>query len=160
MISLDSRQLAILAGAGSAALLLAALFYQFIGYKPCELCILQRWPHLAAALVALVLLFFDSRILCWLGLACAGLATSFALYHSGVEAGWWSGPSACTGGIDAMVRMSTEDLKTKLQSAPVTRCDQPQWHFLGLTMAAWNAICSSILSGMWLRAAFGRGIRL
>ena len=65
-----------------------------------------------------------------------------------------------TGGIDAMLTMSTQDLMTKLQSAPVTRCDQPQWYFLGLTMAGWNAICSAILTGMWLRSALGRGIRL
>ncbi len=160
MMTISARQLAILAGAGSVALLLAALFFQSIGYVPCELCILQRWPHLAAALIAAVLIFADSRLLRWAGALAAGLATAFAIYHTGVEYQWWQGPAACTGGIDAMLTMSTQDLMTKLQSAPVTRCDQPQWHFLGLTMAGWNAICSAILTGMWLRSAFGKGIRL
>ena len=59
-----------------------------------------------------------------------------------------------------MLNMSTQDLRAQLQSAPVTRCDQPQWYFLGLTMAGWNAICSAILTGMWLRSALGRGIRI
>ena len=43
------RQMGMAAGAGSALLLAAALGFQAAGYAPCELCILQRWPHLAAA---------------------------------------------------------------------------------------------------------------
>ena len=160
MMTISARQLAILAGAGSAALLLAALFYQSIGYVPCELCILQRWPHLAAAIIGAALIFIDSKLLRWAGALAAGLATAFAIYHAGVEYQWWQGPVACTGGIDGMLNMSTQDLMAQLQSAPVTRCDQPQWYFLGLTMAGWNAICSAILTGMWLRSALGRGIRI
>ena len=160
MMNISARQLAILAGAGSAALLITALIFQSVGYVPCELCILQRWPHLAAAIIGAVLIFIDSKLLRWAGALAAGLATAFAIYHAGVEYQWWKGPVACTGGIDGMLNMSTQDLMAQLQSAPVTRCDQPQWYFLGLTMAGWNAICSAILTGMWLRSALGRGIRI
>ena len=65
---------------------------------------------------------------------------------------------ACTGGLGDIGAMSTQDLMARLQTAQVVRCDQPQWYFLGLSMAAWNAILSAMLTGMWLRAAFGRGI--
>ena len=160
MMNISARQLAILAGAGSALLLITALIFQSVGYVPCELCILQRWPHLAAAIIGAVLIFIDSKLLRWAGALAAGLATAFAIYHAGVEYQWWQGPVACTGGIDGMLNMSTQDLMAQLQSAPVTRCDQPQWYFLGLTMAGWNAICSAILTGMWLRSALGRGIRI
>ena len=160
MNGFSSRSLALAAGTGSAALLAAALTFQSLGYAPCELCILQRWPHLAAAIIAAVLIFIDSKLLRWAGALAAGLATAFAIYHAGVEYQWWQGPVACTGGIDGMLNMSTQDLMAQLQSAPVTRCDQPQWYFLGLTMAGWNAICSAILTGMWLRSALGRGIRI
>ncbi|MDN5569462.1 MAG: disulfide bond formation protein B, partial [Paracoccus sp. (in: a-proteobacteria)] len=52
---MTGKQLSYIAGAGSAALLIAALGFQAAGYMPCELCILQRWPHVAAvALAALV----------------------------------------------------------------------------------------------------------
>ena len=160
MMNISARQLAILAGAGSALLLITALIFQSVGYVPCELCILQRWPHLAAAIIGAVLIFIDSKLLRWAGALAAGLATAFAIYHAGVEYQWWQGPVACTGGIDGMLNMSTQDLMAQLQSAPVTRCDQPQWYFLGLTMAGWNAICSAILTGVWLRSALGRGIRI
>ncbi|MFV0292022.1 MAG: disulfide bond formation protein B [Paracoccus sp. (in: a-proteobacteria)] len=160
MISLSSRHLALLAGAGSAALLIAALGFQAMGYVPCELCILQRWPHLVAAMIAAVLLLINVRLFYWAGVLAAGTATAFAIYHTGVELEWWQGPVACTNSISNLATMSTQDLMATLQSAPVVRCDQPQWYFLGLTMAGWNAICSAILTGMWLRAASGRGIHI
>ena len=53
MNTISPRHLGALAGAGSAFLLLAALAFQAAGYAPCELCILQRWPHVAAALLGL-----------------------------------------------------------------------------------------------------------
>lgn len=157
MMTISSRNLALLAGAGSAWLLLAALFYQWLGYVPCELCILQRWPHLAAAVIAALIAFRDIHALRWMGVLAAGLATAFAIFHAGVEFGWWEGPAACTGGLGDIGAMSTQDLMARLQAAPVVRCDQPQWYFLGLTMAAWNAILSAMLTGMWLRSALGRG---
>ena len=52
MNGISPRTSGLAAGAGSALLLLAALGFQAAGYAPCELCILQRWPHLAAAIVA------------------------------------------------------------------------------------------------------------
>ena len=159
MMTISSRTLAILAGAGSGWLLLSALFYQLLGYIPCELCILQRWPHLAAVIIAALIAFRDVHLLRWLGALAAGLATAFAIFHAGVELGWWQGPAACTGGLGNIGAMSAQDLMARLQTAPVVRCDQPQWYFLGLTMAAWNAMLSAILTGMWLRSAFGRGIR-
>ncbi|MDO5603943.1 MAG: disulfide bond formation protein B [Paracoccus sp. (in: a-proteobacteria)] len=160
MTEISPRRLAILAGAGSAGMLVAALGFQAIGYAPCELCILQRWPHLAAALIAALLIWRDHAALRWLGAAAAAIAFALAAHHSGVELGWWPGPTACSGAIGDLATMSTADLMARLQAAPVVRCDQPSWHFLGLTMAAWNAICSAVLTLLWLRAATGRGIRL
>ena len=56
--------------------------------------------------------------------------------------------------------MSAQDLLTALQTAPVVRCNEVAWSLFGISMAGWNAICSAILTGMWLRSAFGKGIRL
>ena len=90
---MDGRQLSLLAGAGSAALLIAALGFQAAGYAPCELCILQRWPHVAAVvLAALVWLTGRVRVLAILGMVAAGVAMGLALYHTGVELKLWQGP--------------------------------------------------------------------
>lgn len=153
------RRLALAAAAGSALLLVAAFGFQAAGYRPCELCLLQRWPHAAAVAVgAAILLAGHRRSLAFLGLLAALAAAGTALYHTGVELHWWAGPSACTGGLGDLGTASTTDLLNRIRSAQVVRCDQPAWSFLGLSMAAWNALCSAGLAALWamsLRAARG-----
>lgn len=144
------RMLAVAAGAGSAALLAGALFFQALGFAPCELCILQRWPHAAAAALAVVIAVVGfRRVLAVLGLIAALLAFAFAAYHTGVEQGWWAGPAACSGGLGDLGAVSPQELLARIRGAQVVRCDQPSWIFLGLSMAAWNAILSALLAGLW-----------
>lgn len=149
-----SRQSLILAAAaGSAALLLGAWCFQLLGYAPCKLCLWQRWPHAAA--VALGLLAWAgpawSRPLALMG-ALAALATAgIGAFHAGVEQGWWQGPTSCSGGdIGAM---SADELLDSIMAAPLVRCDEIAWSFLGLSMAAWNAAISLGLALVWLAAA-------
>lgn len=151
---MDGYKLSLLAGAGSAALLIAALGFQAAGYAPCELCILQRWPHVAAVVVA-ALIWWTGRVrgLALLGMAAAGAAMGLAIYHAGVEMDLWEGPSHCTGTIGNLATMSAQDLLTRLQSAPVVRCDEVAWRFAGLSMAGWNAVLSAGLAIVWGIAA-------
>ena len=151
---MQGKQLSLIAGMGSALLLIAALGFQAAGYAPCELCILQRWPHVAAVVVAaLILLTGKVRALAVLGMAAAGIAMGLALYHTGVELAWWPGPSHCSGGVGNLAQLSTQDLMSRIQNAPVVRCDEVAWRFLGLSMAAWNAILSAVLAVIWGTAA-------
>ena len=49
------EQIARLMGAGSAALLLGALGFQYLAHlPPCEMCHWQRWPYFAAAIIGLI----------------------------------------------------------------------------------------------------------
>ena len=49
------EQIATLMGAGSAALLLGALGFQYFAHlPPCEMCHWQRWPYFAAAIIGLI----------------------------------------------------------------------------------------------------------
>ena len=84
------NRLVLLAAGGSAALLLGALAFQFLGgLPPCKLCYWQRYPHVAAVLIGAVALAVPGRVLPLLG-AVAALATSgVGIYHTGVEKGWW-----------------------------------------------------------------------
>ena len=150
LAELTPRNLALAAGGASGALLIAALGFQAAGYAPCELCILQRWPHLAAVVVAGIVLLTGFRRL-WgiLGMALAAIATGLAVYHTGVELQWWAGPAACSGGLGDLSQLSTGDLLAQIRGAQVIRCDQPAWVFLGLSMAAWNALISAGLTVLW-----------
>lgn len=147
-----SRLLIILASAGSAALLLGAFGFQYIGeMAPCKLCIWQRYPHGAAVVIGAVALAFPLLILPYLG-ALAALATAgVGAYHTGVERGWWEGPSTCTSA--PIGNLSADELMQQIMSAPLVRCDDVPWEMLGLSMASWNAVASFVLALLWIAAA-------
>lgn len=157
MSQTNLKNLSMLAGAGSALLLAGALSFQQLGYAPCELCILQRWPHLAAAIIGgLIAVLGWRRWLALLGLAAILTAFGLAVYHTGVEMRVWAGPQHCSGGISGLASMSTQDLMSALETAPVVRCDTVAWSLLGISMAGWNAICSALLAALWAASARGR----
>ena len=144
--------LASLAGLGSGALLGAALFFQYVvGLAPCDLCIQQRWPHLVALLIGAVVWFVPSVWLMALGALAAATSGGFGIYHTGVETGWWQGPSACSGSADIGSLSPSQALEAIL-AAPVVRCTDVAWEMFGLSMASWNAVLSFALAGVWLIA--------
>jgi len=130
------------------ALLGGALGSQYLGgLHPCEMCYWQRWPH-AAAVVLAALAFTGaaassrSRMLTLLAAAAVAISGAIGVYHAGVEAKIFEGITTCT----ALPRgASTADLLKQITHAPLVRCDQVQFEFLGISMAGWNAILS--LSG-------------
>ncbi|MDM7255160.1 MAG: disulfide bond formation protein B [Paracoccus sp. (in: a-proteobacteria)] len=150
----SARSLIALAGAGSAFLLLAALTFQAAGYAPCELCIYQRWPHLAAAVIAAAALFLrlPARLMTVLGAVAAAVAAGLAIYHTGVELRWWAGPSACSASTN-IANLSVQDLMAQINAAPLVRCDEVAWSLFGISMAGWNAAASVGLMVVWMAAA-------
>jgi disulfide bond formation protein DsbB len=85
------------------------------------------------------------------GAAAAATSGGIGIYHTGVEQGWWPGPSACSGTMD-LSQMTAEQMLDALMAAPVVRCDEVPWEMLGLSMASWNAVASFALAGLWLVA--------
>jgi disulfide bond formation protein DsbB len=127
------------------ALLGGAIGSQYIGgLHPCEMCYWQRWPH-GAAIVLAGLAFTGpaasgrARKLALLAALAIAVSGGIGVYHAGVEAGIFQGVTTCTalpkGG-------STADLLKQISRAPLIRCDQVQFSFLGVSMAGWNAILS------------------
>ncbi len=146
-----TRNLVLIAAAGSLALLAGAFIFQAFGYAPCKLCIVQRWPHAAAILVGGAVLASGWRQLSWVG-ALAALTTGLTgVYHSGIERGYWQGPTTCTS--NGVTGVSPEDLLNQILAAPLIRCDEVAWSMLGLSMASWNAVLSFALAALWVAAA-------
>lgn len=145
--------LVVLAAGGSAALLLAAWGFQHLGgLAPCKLCIWQRWPHGAAALAGPAALLLGGALIPLVGMLAALATGGIGIYHTGVERGWWEGPSTCTSG--SVEGLSPDQLMEQILTAPLVQCDQVAWQFLGLSMASWNALAAFGLAALWLLAAF------
>lgn len=149
-----TRVWAAIAAAGSAALLLGALAFQYIGgLVPCAMCIWQRWPHGAAIAIGVLVWVMPRRALCWLGALAPLTSAGIGIFHTGVERKWWPGPASCTGSSDALSGLSGADLLSTAQPVHVVMCDQVAWSMAGLSMASWNAIASLILVAVWIAAA-------
>jgi disulfide bond formation protein DsbB len=148
----------LLAGLGSAGLLAGALAFQYIGgLPPCALCIWQRWPHLAAVVIAAAALALPGRLLPAAGAAAALATAGIGAYHSGVEWGWWPGPSTCQAG--SVEGLTAQELLDQIMAAPVVRCDEIAWSLAGLSMAGWNAVASLGLAALWITAFRLRELR-
>lgn len=142
----------LIAAGGSLALLLGAFAFQHLGgLAPCKLCIWQRWPHVAAIAIGAAALALGNRALAWLGALAAAVTGGIGLYHTGVERGFWEGPTTCTSSNPGT--MSADDFFDKVINAPLIRCDEVAWSMLGLSMASWNAILAGFCIIFWVRAA-------
>ncbi|WP_109464707.1 disulfide bond formation protein B [Albibacillus kandeliae] len=146
------KTLSLIAAAGSAAMLLGAFAFQYIGgLAPCHLCLLQRWPHAAAILIGLLALVFPGAALPLLGALAALTTAGIGAYHTGVERGWWEGPTTCTS--SSVGGLSSDQLFDQIMNAPMIRCDEVAWSMMGLSMASWNMIASLVLAAIWIAAA-------
>ena len=120
-------------------LMAGALYSQYVGgLFPCEMCMWQRWPHYTA--IALAALSFATKpfrdALVWLATLAIAISGGIGAFHAGVEYKWWEGITQCAthfGGGNAL---------EAIMNAPLVRCDVAPWHFLGISLAGWNAILS------------------
>ena len=133
----------------SAGIVGSALLMQYVGgLAPCELCLWERWPYYAVAVLALAAVALGrpltSRIALLLAAAVFLGSAGLAFYHVGVEQHWFEGPTACTesGGPPKTL----EEYKRRLEGAQVVACDQPQWTLFGVSLAGDNLLASVVLA--------------
>lgn len=145
--------------ATALATIIGAWGFEIIGgYAPCPLCLTQRWAYYIALPVAalLVLLAMSGKVGKPVLRAGAGLLGLVMLiggvlggYHAGVEWGFWSGPTSCTGGVG--ISGGLPDLSKK-----VVMCDEVQLRIFGLSFAGWNAVISGFCALIGFRGAFSQ----
>jgi disulfide bond formation protein DsbB len=122
-----------------AALLGGAYIAQYaFGLPPCEMCWWQRYPHFAALGVGMFA-FWLKPAQVWTALAGLAILTSGLIggFHAGVEYGWWEGITGCStlpSNIDVM----------DPAAAPLIRCDVAPWTLMGISLAGFNFMISSV----------------
>lgn len=157
---LSPPRLLLALAAASAAILGTALVAQYgFDLHPCELCLYQRYPYGVVILLGILgyLAVKSEKILRLLLLLCGLLLVAdggIATYHAGVEKGVFPGPSACSS--SASSGESLEEMRAAILNAPLVPCNQPMASFLGLSMAAWNALAAFGLALAAFAALCGR----
>ena len=124
------------------------------GLHPCEMCWWQRYAHMAGLAFAILALLASrmpdrGRSFVWLAALAIAASGAIGVYHAGVELKYFEGFTQCTSNSAGQ---SVEELLKSVMTAPLVRCDEVQWSFLGISMAGWNAILSlgSALVILWL----------
>ena len=127
--------------------LIAAYFVEYIlGYKPCNLCLIERLPYFFAIIIIFLYLTinrFEKLIFIFLGLIFAS-GTILSFYHFGIEQGFFKESLVCISN-DEINSLIKEDLIKELQKK-VASCKDVQFTLFGLSLATINTIISFILS--------------
>ncbi len=159
------RNFAVFVLAASLAVLGSALISQYWGgLLPCELCLAERWPWVAAIALSLLAALAGPRLApafyaLLLGFVFAASA-ALAAYHVGVEQHWFSGPQACTAAKSTATTLDA--LEAEILSHKSVRCDVPQWSLMGISLAGFNFLGSLLMAllSFAVFAANRRGRRL
>jgi disulfide bond formation protein DsbB len=145
---------ATLTAVGMAVTVGTALGFQHIGgYIPCKLCLEQRIPYyVGIPMMALALASSLLKLppLLTRGLLLAGAALMvwslwLGAFHSGVEWGFWAGPTDC--GVVAPYQ-GGGSLLDQLNAVVPPSCDEAAGRFLGLSFAGWNVLASLALASI------------
>jgi disulfide bond formation protein DsbB len=133
--------------AAAFALIFAYISQYVFGYQPCILCIYQRIPFfviIGLSAISLISKKF-TKLVFFCCLFLFSINAAIAIYHVGVEQKIFAGPSTCSSpnlnDFDDL-----EALKEAILSTKAVRCDEPQFFFLKLSMAAWNVIYCGFLA--------------
>jgi len=129
-----------------------AYFIQYVlGHKPCNLCIIERIPYIAA-IILISLIFVLNRyqkIISSLILIFFIFGAVVSFYHFGIEQGFFSESLVCDLGNSQP--LNKEELLNQLKKTEIVSCKDVTFRFLGLSLATINTIISFILSGIMIK---------
>ena len=129
-----------------------AYFIQYVlGHKPCNLCIVERIPYIAA-IILISLIFILNRyqkIISSLILIFFIFGAVVSFYHFGIEQGFFSESLVCDLGNSQP--LNKEDLLNQLKKTEIVSCKDVTFRFLGLSLATINTVISLILSGIMIK---------
>jgi disulfide bond formation protein DsbB len=128
------------------ALMAGALAFQYLGHLyPCEMCWWQRYPHIAAIILAGLAFVAPGigakRALVLLAALAIIVSGAIGAFHAGVEYHWWEGITACSSTMTGSGGTPAEQL-ARIMNAPIVRCDVAQWTLYGISLAGFNALLS------------------
>ena len=140
----------ILIGIYSLTVLISVYFMEFVlGWKPCELCILQRYPYFIIIIISIALtvakiknINISSKLAIVLILAPIFTGLLIAVYHFGVENSYWRNISACSDQL-SNVDINTDNLLSGLDEIK-PNCSDPVKIF-GLSISGYNIISNILM---------------
>ena len=136
-----------------------AYFIQYVlGHKPCNLCIIERVPYIAAIILISLIFILNKyqKIISSLILIFFIFGAVVSFYHFGIEQGFFSESLVCDLGNSRP--LNKEELLNQLKKTEIVSCKDVTFRFLGLSLATINTVISLILSGIiiWVIKNYGK----
>jgi len=127
--------------------LASAYFVEYIlGYKPCNLCLIERLPYFVTIIIILIGLIINrlEKIIFILLALIFAAATILSFYHFGIEQGFFKESLVCIPNNEINI-LNKEDLLKEFQKTVVS-CKDVEFTLFGLSLATINIIISFMLS--------------
>jgi disulfide bond formation protein DsbB len=127
--------------------LASAYFVEYIlGYKPCNLCLIERLPYFVTIIIILIGLIINrlEKIIFILLALIFAAATILSFYHFGMEQGFFKESLVCMQNNEINI-LNKEDLLKEFQKTVVS-CKDVEFTLFGLSLATINIIISFMLS--------------
>ena len=129
-----------------------AYFIQYVlGHKPCNLCIIERIPYIAATILISLIFILNKyqKIISSLILIFFIFGAVVSFYHFGIEQDFFSESLVCDLGDSQP--LNKEDLLNQLKKTEIVSCKDVTFRFLGLSLATINTVISLTLSGIMIK---------
>ena len=129
-----------------------AYFIQYaLGHKPCNLCIIERIPYIAATILISLIFIINKyeKILSSIILVFFIFGAVISFYHFGIEQGFFSESLICE--LSNNNPLNKEELLNQLKKADIISCKDVTFRFLGLSLATINTIISFLLSVIMIK---------
>tara|TARA_B110000211_G_scaffold176779_1_gene199793 strand:+ start:583 stop:1059 length:477 start_codon:yes stop_codon:yes gene_type:complete len=130
----------------------AAYFIQYLlGYKPCNLCLIERIPYFAAVILVSFIFIINrfEKIISIIVLLFFLFGAVVSFYHFGIEQGFFSESLVCN--LGKADNLSKQELLKQLESSSIVSCKDVTFAFLGISLATINTIISMLLSGIMIK---------
>ena len=147
----------------------AAYYIEFVlGYEPCELCIVQRYPYFIIIVSSITLsilkaksipltipssIFSKAYTAAYVIILLASLTGfSVAAYHFGIENNYWQNFSGCSDQLSG-IELSATNLLDDINEI-VPNCSD-SLKFFGLSLSGYNAISNIFILGLCIFSLLG-----
>ena len=132
------------------ALISAYFIEYFLGYQPCNLCLLERIPYALSIIVILANLtikFNDNYVLLVL-IVIFILSALLSIYHFGIEQGLIEESFVCS--TKDNPNLNKEQLLQELQKMNIS-CKNVAFTIFGLSLTTYNILLSVIISATLIK---------
>lgn len=118
-----------------------------LGYIPCYLCIVERWPYICLLFLSIAGIFYKKTWIVFTISLVMFISILLAGYHVGVEQEWWEEPSYCK---KTFIKFSENNVIGDLDKLPILHqsCKESSPRIMNISLPEMNFLFSMVLFTM------------